>query len=171
MENIRCPSIIDLEASGFGTESYPIEVGVAHTSGERYCALIKPATSWRHWSHHAETVHGISRSLLIDKGLSPGLICDELNRFIGGGSVFSDAFTHDQHWLSKLYAIAKKRPTFQLRAIEHIMHETQVLIWDATKLRLQKSLKLERHRASSDAFLVQQTYLQSKLQMNVGLEI
>jgi hypothetical protein len=40
MQPIR-PNIIDIEASGFGVDSYPIEVGIVLSTGQKYCALIK----------------------------------------------------------------------------------------------------------------------------------
>ena len=69
-----CPTIIDIEASGFGSYSYPIEVGVVKYDGERYCALIKPEPDWDHWCDKAEAVHGISRDLLSEHGKSPRAI-------------------------------------------------------------------------------------------------
>ena len=43
------PLIIDVEASGFGPLSYPIEVGLALSAGEKYCSLILPAADWTHY--------------------------------------------------------------------------------------------------------------------------
>ena len=55
------PYIIDVEASGFGSDSYPIEVGLALEPGERFCTLIRPLDHWDHWDEQAESVHKISR--------------------------------------------------------------------------------------------------------------
>ena len=38
----RVPNIIDVEASGFGPHSYPIEVGLALGDGSKFCSLILP---------------------------------------------------------------------------------------------------------------------------------
>jgi hypothetical protein len=43
------PIIIDVEASGLGHGSYPIEVGFALADGETHCRLIKPEEDWQHW--------------------------------------------------------------------------------------------------------------------------
>ena len=48
------PTIIDVEASGFGPYSYPIEIGVALDNGDKYCTLILPAPAWTHWDEEAE---------------------------------------------------------------------------------------------------------------------
>ena len=50
--------VIDIEASGFGLSSYPIEIGLVLANGATYCALVKPHTSWGHWDRGAEKVHG-----------------------------------------------------------------------------------------------------------------
>lgn len=42
-EKVMYPIIIDAEASGFGTDSYPIEVGVALGDASRHCYLVSPA--------------------------------------------------------------------------------------------------------------------------------
>jgi hypothetical protein len=41
------PAIIDIEASGFGPDGYPIEIGVALSSGQTFCALILPEPEWQ----------------------------------------------------------------------------------------------------------------------------
>lgn len=165
MKPILCPPIMDIEASGFGTLSYPIEVGVVKSDGESYCALIKPSPNWQHWNHDAEQIHGISRSTIEASGLCLRRVCQELNHFLADGQVFSDALTHDQWWLTKLFSSAELHQTFQLRAIEHILSEEQVGVWDLTKTEIEAQMGLIRHRASSDAFLIQQTYLQSKIRL------
>jgi hypothetical protein len=42
------PSILDVEASGFGAGSYPIEIGYISGDGSSYCTLIRPAPTWTH---------------------------------------------------------------------------------------------------------------------------
>src|SRR5690606_28804075 len=73
------PAIIDLEASGFGRGSYPIEVGFALEDRLVYSFLIKPAPGWEHWSEEAEQVHGITRELLQRDGKSPREIALRMN--------------------------------------------------------------------------------------------
>ena len=48
MPRISTPFIMDIEASGFGPDSYPIEVGLALGDGSRFCSLIVPAEHWTH---------------------------------------------------------------------------------------------------------------------------
>ena len=61
MRHKKTPIIIDVEASGFGNGSYPIEVGVALDDDTKFCSLIHPAPEWDHWDDEAEKVHRIAR--------------------------------------------------------------------------------------------------------------
>ena len=63
---LNTPIFVDVEASGFGSLSYPIEIGIALPDGNRYCTLIAPAPSWVHWDPKAEALHGLSRERLIN---------------------------------------------------------------------------------------------------------
>lgn len=161
MQSQTSPSIIDIEASGFGPNSYPIEIGIVKGSGERYCALVKPHSSWNYWSDTAEKVHGIARSTIMKQGCPIKQVCEELNEFLRGEQIYSDAWAHDTRWLCKLFEIAEMNPSFKLHAIEFIMLEKQYELWDNVKQCVRQQLNIERHRASNDAFLIQQTFIQS----------
>lgn len=154
-----CISVIDVEASGFGPDSYPIEVGVVKHTGERYCRLILPHHSWSSWSEEAEQLHGITRPTLERSGAALTTVCSELNHFLGDEDVFTDALSHDQHWLNRLYHTVGIVPMFTLRAIEHITTEQQILNWDEAKEQVAQGLRFMRHRASGDAFIIQQTFV------------
>ncbi|MFT4654907.1 MAG: hypothetical protein ACJA0G_001621 [Kangiellaceae bacterium] len=162
MKNISIPSIIDIEASGFGTSSYPIEVGIIRGDGQRYCKLIRPFNDWVFWDNQAQKIHGISRELLRSNGESGVQVCLELNAFLGHGNVFSDGWVVDSPWLKTLFARAQVKMVFQISALEMILKETQIDIWDTTKQQVISSLGIERHRASNDALIVQQTYIDTK---------
>ena len=154
------PYIIDIEASGFGPDSYPIEVGVVKSSGERYCTLIQPHESWGYWSKDAEALHGIDRATLFRTGKPIEEVCFDLNVFLRNEFVFSDAWSHDQAWLAKLFYTAEIHQSFEIRAIEFILTEEQLLAWDAIKKSVFDANKKLRHRASNDAHLIQLTYLE-----------
>lgn len=102
MHGLR-PNVIDFEASGFGIDSYPIEVGVVLADGQKYCALIKPAFDWHFWSGEAEAVHGLSRELVIEHGKPVWMVVNELNAFLGNRVAYSDGWVVDKPWLSRLY--------------------------------------------------------------------
>src|SRR5918995_1171108 len=87
---MNTPTIIDLEASGFGTGSYPIEVGFVLADGSTQCMLIKPDEGWTHWDSKAEAVHGITRATLQAHGKSPLEVASQLNRSLARQTVYSD---------------------------------------------------------------------------------
>ncbi|MFO1249856.1 MAG: hypothetical protein U1E77_01625 [Inhella sp.] len=39
---MQLPAFIDIEASGFGRGSYPIEVGFVDRDGQLFCTLVQP---------------------------------------------------------------------------------------------------------------------------------
>lgn len=153
------PDIIDIEASGFGSHSYPIEVGVVSGDGSRYCRLIRPYSTWMHWDESAEAVHGITRNILCDKGREGREICLELNRLYANRILYSDGWVVDYPWLRTLYEEAGLDMAFRLSSIEMLLKESQCERWADVKSQVQIQLQLQRHRASNDAQIIQQTYL------------
>jgi|GEM_PF-476055 len=164
---ITFPAILDFEASGFGSSSFPIEVGVVLSSGQRYCALIRPHKTWTHWNSEAEQLHKISRSKLVECGRPVQEVCAELNELAGKTALYSDGWTHDHSWLIRLYHAAAMAPTFKLSPIEAIATEQQLGCWDDTKKSVQQNLGVLRHRASSDALMIQQTFVESRRRAEV----
>lgn len=161
MHGLR-PNVIDFEASGFGTDSYPIEVGVVLADGQKYCALIKPAVGWHFWSDEAEAVHGLSRDLVVEHGKPVRLVVNELNDFLGSRVAYSDGWVVDKPWLSRLYYGSGVQPSFQLSPLEMILKEQQMAIWSDTKREVIDELALQRHRASSDALIIQETFARTR---------
>lgn len=156
------PNVLDFEASGFGFDSYPIEVGVVLSSGRCYCSLIYPAPEWQHWDLQAEKIHSISRDKLFTYGKPINVIAYELNQFLAEQTVYSDGWVVDKPWLSKLYYRSGLRPAFNLSSLEMILKEPQMQIWSETKHQVITDLALTRHRASSDALIIQETFARTK---------
>jgi hypothetical protein len=153
------PIIVDLEASGFGSDSYPIEVGVITDTGKKYCRLIQRQPEWQHWSQEAEDLHGISREILKEKGFGPAQICDELNQLLDGKTIYSDGWVVDYPWMITLFNAAKVSMGFRLSPLESILSESQMDVWHQTKTILISQSDTARHRASTDAELIQQVYI------------
>jgi DNA polymerase III epsilon subunit-like protein len=99
--------VIDIEASGLGPGSFPIEVAAHEVGNERRSStwLIRPEAGWsrRSWDETAEDLHGISYDTLCVKGVPARDVCSALRAFIGEAKLFSDAHFADQTWLAKLY--------------------------------------------------------------------
>lgn len=156
-------SIIDIEASGFGSESYPIEIGVITREDARYCSLVRPFDDWVYWDHSAEDVHGISREKLLARGSDPKTVCRKLNDFLKSSTVYSDAWVHDSAWLNSLFYRTGIRQQFFISPIESVASEAQLAIWDNIKVSTTQRLGGRRHRASIDAMIIQKTYEESFL--------
>ena len=156
------PFIIDVEASGFGASSYPIEVGVAMGRHAKYCSLIKPAADWTHWDSSAESFHQIKRSQLNAHGKPVREVALQLNSLLLDATVYSDGWVVDQPWLITLFHQAAVPMRFQLSALEMILTEAQMEIWQATKTQVLSQTQGTRHRASYDAWVIQETYRRTR---------
>jgi len=156
------PIVIDIEASGFGRGSYPIEIGFYMPDGSAYCALIQPEAGWTHWDESAEAVHGITREVLLAKGRPAVEICLELNRRLRGERLYCDAWAYDYVWLSKLYDAVDLVPTFTLRDIRELLEDCEMTLWHITRASVELRLQLRRHRASGDARVLFETLLEAR---------
>lgn len=163
------PAFIDLEASGFGRGSYPIEVGVIDSEGCCYCNIISPLSHWTHWDNSAQQLHGISRSLLQEKGISIERIAFVMNERFAGQTLYSDAWATDNSWLGLLFDEADMYPSFKLDSVRMLLDESQAAIWHSCKQQVIDSHTFNRHRASNDARILQLTYQQVRL-LSVGYE-
>ena len=152
------PNVIDVEASGFGRGSYPIEVGFVTAEGERFCSLIRPPLHWTHWDDEAAAVHGLSRELLAKYGRSVEEVALVLNQRLAGRLVYCDAWFYDFNWLAVLFDEAGSLQGFRLEHIHRLLRETQLQAWAAARAEVERRLGLMRHRASSDALVLQQTF-------------
>ena len=156
---MRIPTVIDVEASGFGNGSYPIEVGFVLPDGRSECTLIRPAEGWTHWDDSAEAVHGINRSILVQSGKPAVEVAARLNQVLRGMTVYSDAWAHDFVWLSVLYEEAGLVPNFKLEHLAALIRNCTADHWNTVRLEVEHDMDLRRHRASNDARVLQQTWL------------
>jgi hypothetical protein len=145
-------AFIDLEASGLGPRSWPIEVGWAFEDGSGGSLLISPAPEWPidAWDPAAERLHGITPKMLSDLGLTAGAACDRLAAALAGCDVYSDAPDWDGFWLMRLFEAAGRKPAIRLGEFSRLM---PVLSADARRALLAKADRLapRRHRAAEDA--------------------
>lgn len=156
------PTLLDIEASGFGRGSYPIEIGLARDDGSACAFLVQPLAEWTHWDPKAELLHGISRSRLQREGHPVVEVArwlnDELNEV---GIAYSDSWGYDNTWLALLFHHAGMLPRFRLEALRRLLSDTQLARWKRTKEALICEQGIRRHRAGEDARLLQLTYLQT----------
>jgi len=155
------PAVIDVEASGFGAGSYPIEVGVVLPSGRSHCFLVRPVDGWSHWDPQAEAVHGIAREILMARGTEIEEVARNLNEILGGQTVYSDAWGHDRSWLALLFDEAGLSQHFRLESLRALLTDQQLERWQDMRGRVIREIGQARHRASVDALIVQQTYVRT----------
>ncbi len=155
------PIVIDFEASGFGAGSYPIEVGFSGRHGEGWCTLIRPEPYWQHWDVEAARTHHIPREILVERGRSAVFVAEQLNFFLSGNTVYSDGWAQDYVWMARLFEAAQCTPRFKLEDLRQVITPRQESSWHVTKSQVLNELRVARHRASSDARILQLTWLRT----------
>ncbi|WP_417222501.1 hypothetical protein [Amphritea sp.] len=142
--NLIC---LDLEASGLGPHSYPIEVAWKSVTGESDNFLINPDTvvGWDFWDEYAEELHNLCRSELREKGISAVAACERLNQQLQGQDVLSDAWEFDAFWLSRLFEAAEQTMGFRLIALPALLNPHEL-----NQFQLVCKGQMRQHRAMSD---------------------
>lgn len=156
---MKVPAILDVEASGFGRGSYPVEVGYVLEDGDSQCMLVRPAPDWNHWSCAAERLHHIRRADLLKYGLPTSVVADALNHHLCGRTLHTDAWGHDYSWLARLYDDAGRTPSFRLESLQALLTEGEIARWRTLKEQVALVLYLPRHRACADARLLQAAFV------------
>ncbi|HEY3300881.1 MAG TPA: hypothetical protein VGJ90_08935 [Methylophilaceae bacterium] len=158
---MNSPIVIDVEASGFGAGSYPIEVGYVNEEGKTWCALIAPQDGWVHWDPEAEKLHQVSRETLRRHGKDAAAVAAHLNDVFQNKTVYTDAWMNDFTWMNLLFEVAGMQPHFKLEDLRSVLTDEQQAIWHEEKQAIMDELKLDRHRASTDAKVIQLTWVKT----------
>jgi hypothetical protein len=149
------PCVLDIEASGFGGRSYPIEIGYVLGDGRARCTLVRPAPQWTHWDPAAERVHQITRTTLLRHGRPVAEVARLLNDDLAGHTVYCDGWAHDYPWLGALYEVAGCSPAFRLESVVRLLDDAALAQLDDAHRTARRELGLARHRASGDARALQ----------------
>jgi hypothetical protein len=157
VQNSCNPTVLDVEASGFGRNSYPIEIGYVLPDGHTYCTLVRPEPHWQHWDAQAEGLHHISRTLIETRGLPAIEVATRLNTELAGQTVYSDGWANDYSWLGILFDAAAMTPAFRLENLRALLSEAEADLWHTVKAQINAERGPHRHRASSDARVLQLT--------------
>jgi hypothetical protein len=156
---VRKVAFVDLEASGLGSKSWPLEVGWALAEGEPSSMLIRPDSSWTDDARDdaAQRLHGLDRAILERDGRSPQEVCDAMNEALGDAEVYSDAADWDGFWLFRLFSAGGVRQSFTLRDFGRLMRPLAGAR-EEELLRRAARLAPRRHRAAADARHLQTLY-------------
>ncbi len=175
------PCFIDIEASGFGPESWPASVAWSDHTGEIRKLLVRPLPGWTHWDPAAERIHGLTRERLQAEGCAPAEVATRLEADLKGMLAFSDAPDFDRGWLAALYRGIGRQTPFNLDNADDLlvgaMLRPDELLWQAQARldRVKEELRATasgRHDAGYDVgFLVAlwRKALGETVKMNHGL--
>ncbi len=154
------PITLDVEASGFGRGSYPIEIGVAFPDQQVESYLIRPVPEWTHWDPAAEAVHGIAREQLLAEGRSVHEVAALLNARLAGNRAYSDAWSFDTSWIARLFDASGISQHFRVDTVRNLLDESEVELWQQARERVAQRLGPTEHRAAGDARRLQLTVLE-----------
>jgi hypothetical protein len=120
---------VDVEASSLKQGGFPVEVAWVDQDGQGETYLIRPAPDWLsphggvpEWSPASERLHGISLTMLMDKGTPHKWVAARVAAALMPKHVLaaSDAPGHDGQWLGMLLSAAGIAPST-------ILHDVQTL--------------------------------------------
>ncbi len=129
------PCFIDIEASGFGPESWPVSVAWCDHRGEIRKLLVRPAPEWTYWDAEAERIHGLDRARLQAEGSALTEVAARLEADLKGLLAFSDAPDFDAGWLAALYRGLGRPTPFSLDNADDLLVGAMLrpgeLLWQA----------------------------------------
>ncbi len=157
--DLSVPTVLDVEASGFGRNSYPIEIGFVLPNGHTFCTLVRPEAHWTHWDVQAEATHHIPRALILARGVPVLEVARTINAQLAGQTVYSDGWVNDYSWIGALFDAADMSPTFKLENLRVLLDDQEADQWHTVKAQVSSERGVQRHRASADARLLQLTLL------------
>jgi len=156
------PCIIDIEASGLGRGSYPIEIGYIKNDYSSGCTLVRPVSTWTVWHKEAEKLHKIPKQLLFEKGKDVIWVANWLNEQFKTETVYSDGWANDMCWIGSLFNEAEIYQSFKVESLLTLLSEAEKERWSEIHDEVIEGTSMKRHRASSDAKMIQQTYIKVK---------
>ncbi|MDO5632531.1 MAG: exonuclease domain-containing protein [Paracoccus sp. (in: a-proteobacteria)] len=156
--------ILDIEASGLSSDSWPIEMGLSWVyprGPQTWSSLIRPAPDWPEsaWDPAAEEVHGIAATEL-DWAPEAAEVAEALLHHAEGRILMSDAPSYDGFWLRQLLRAAGIKREIQL--VDYGVWVCNWLDQDLEQLtRFQAHLDTTEipHRAGADAEMLMKALL------------
>ena len=153
------PPVLEIQVAGFGRDGYPIEIGFVLPDGAVYCSLVRPAPGWTAWDPAAERVHRIPLPIVVKHGRDVVDVATQLNERLQGMTLYCDGWANEPARLGVLFEAAGLRPSFKLDNLRGLLNDREATYWGIVKAQVTTEMRLQRHRASSDAKILQQTLL------------
>jgi hypothetical protein len=153
------PAMLSMAASGTGPDSFPVEVGFVLPDGASHCTLIRPAPHWTHWDPQAERVHRIAHAATMAHGRDVAHVASQLNTSLGGRTVYCGGAADELAWLQRLFDAAGTAPSFKLEPLRALLSAREAAFWHVLQQQVTTEMRLQRHRASADAKILQHTLM------------
>lgn len=162
------PIFIDVEASSFSGDSYPIEIAW-NIDANIENHLLNPyfIKEWVDWDPASQAVHGLSRNYLSEHGKDPLSVAKRMNQVLSGQDVYSDAAEYDVHWIDQLFKATGLKRQFYIRdffsllPIEitngNFMSSSSIL--SEYKIKARKRANVPAHRANHDVKYLIELYM------------
>jgi len=142
-------ALIDCEASSLREGSYPIEIGWCFAdTGEVESHLVAPHADWTDWDPEAEAVHGITRRVLVDRGLAIDVVASRMRTMLNGRQLYADG-TWDQRWINRLFD-AVGLPSLVVLPFDDLLESVATPQIDSRHDWLAEELARLRHAAALD---------------------
>ena len=162
------PAVLVIVGSRIGNKGFPIEAGYALPDGQSHCRLIRPTPDWSGWDADAERLHRIPLPTLYLNGVEPREVAAQLNAHLQGLTVYCDGWAASSAALGMLFEAAGLAPTFGLADLRGLLGARELAFWDVVKTQVATEMRLQRHRASSDAKVLQHTLLRLRAPLPAG---
>jgi hypothetical protein len=82
-----------------------------------------------------------------------------LNERLRGMTAYSDGWAHDYPWLAALFEVAGFPLAFRLENLRSLLDDHDAARWHEVKQQVAEEMGVQRHRASTDARLLQATVM------------
>ncbi len=116
----RFPVFIDIDASTFDDNGFPIAIAWSLPDGQLKSVLVIPDDEWDPWENadpHIDLQH------LFDQGITGADIVRELNEDLDGQTVFIDGLDEDERLLEKLFDTYQQSMGFELAPMSELFRE------------------------------------------------
>lgn len=163
-------TFLDFEASSLSWDSYPIEIAWGSSTKNIKSYLISPKSikEWTDWNDEAQKLHGIERTMLLEKGIEPAIICNEFEQSVKGAEIYTDNPCWDAMWLYKLFFFSGRDiPPVDIKHFDELLSsivcpniENRVKgLYICLKLKSKVSNEMKiKHKASADVEYLIKTY-------------
>ena len=105
---------------------------------------------------------------MVAHGREVGEVARQLNDRLRGMTLYCDGWAHDYVWLNVLYEAAGMTPSFRLDNVRALLTDQEAAFWAVVKQQIATEMRLPRHRASSDAKVLQRTLVRLRAPLGEG---